>query len=97
MSRKCVNKYIPDHIDQNLKWYELDAFLTYIDVLKYKDFIRNPDAQFKNAEIVNFDIIHHECRGDPLENSVKPMRPYPKRNLKVTHNEKKVIVFSFLV
>ena len=49
MSRKCVNKYIPDHVDQHLKWYKRDGFLTYIDVLKYKDFIRNPDAHFKNA------------------------------------------------
>ena len=49
MSRKCVNKHIPDHVDQHLKLYEHDGFLTYIDVLKYKDFIRNPDAHFKNA------------------------------------------------
>ena len=67
----CVNKYIPDHVNQNLKWYEHDGLLTYIDELKYKDFIRNADAHFKNAQIVNFDIIHHEYRGDPLENSLK--------------------------
>ena len=71
MSKRCVNKYIPDPVNQNLKCYGCDGLLTYIDELKYKVFIRNPDAYFKNAQIVNFDIIHQEYRGNPLENSVK--------------------------
>ena len=24
---------------------------------------------FKKKEIVNFDLIHHRCRGNPLKNS----------------------------
>lgn len=31
----------------------------------------NPDAYFKNKEVVNFDIISNKHRGDPLEKSIK--------------------------
>lgn len=70
-SKKCVNKFIPDHVDQNIKWHEFDGLFTYIDELKCKNFFRNPDAHFKAAQIANFDIIYHECRSDLLENFVK--------------------------
>ena len=30
-----------------------------------------PDYHFRNKKVVNFDIIHHECRGDPLQKSYK--------------------------
>ena len=39
--------------------------------MKYRDFVGNPDAHFKNAQIFNFDIIHHDCTGDQLENFIK--------------------------
>lgn len=29
------------------------------------------DGYFKNAKIINFDIIHHVCRGDKLQNPEK--------------------------
>ena len=82
MRKKCVNKYIPDHVDHNLKWHEFDGLLTYINELKYKNFIQNPDAHFKTAQIVNFDIIHHECRGDLLENVVKTYETICKKEFK---------------
>lgn len=32
---------------------------------------KNPTDYFKNKKIINFDIIHHESRGDPLAGSYK--------------------------
>ena len=26
------------------------------------------DSHFSRAKVVNFDIIHHQCRGDKLDN-----------------------------
>ena len=31
--------------------------------------MENPNECFQNAKIINFDIINHECRGDPLQKS----------------------------
>ena len=35
------------------------------DLLTYLD--EDPDQSFKKKQIVNFDIIHHQCRGDKME------------------------------
>ena len=43
--------------------------MTYIDGLKNKHFIEDMDSLFFQAKITNFDIIRHQCRGDPLQNS----------------------------
>ena len=42
----------------------------------------NPTKYFLDKQIVNFDIIHHECCGDKLENSYK-------RDKTVKHEELK--------
>ena len=41
--------------------------MTNYDDLKFEQFFENPDLNFSNAKIVNFDIIHHECQGDKLK------------------------------
>ena len=43
--------------------------MVYIDNLKYKHFIEDMDLHFSRVKIKNFDIISHQCRGDPLQNS----------------------------
>ena len=45
--------------------------MTYIDALKCKRFLENIDKHFENVEIVNFDLIHHRCRGNSLVNFAK--------------------------
>ena len=29
--------------------------------------MRDPNNYFKNVKVINLDLIHHQCRGDPLE------------------------------
>ena len=29
--------------------------------------MRDADNYFKNVKVIKFDLIHHQCRGDPLE------------------------------
>lgn len=90
MPKNCVNKCVPDFVDSNLKWYVCDDLLTYIDELKYKEFIRDTDAHFKNEKVVNFNIIHYECRDDPLCNSVKNYRTLRSKDFKgYSQKEKK--------
>ena len=59
-----VNKYIPEAVPSNLKWYERDGLLTYIDQLKYKRFTSDSDKYLEKAQVINFDMIHNRCRGD---------------------------------
>ena len=44
-------------------------FLNYLDQLKYEETLIDPDAFFQNVKVINFDIIHHLRRFDPLEKS----------------------------
>ena len=44
--------------------------MTYIDHLKYEHLIEDTDSHFSQTKIINFDIIHHHFRGDPLQNSI---------------------------
>ena len=40
----------------------------YFDDLKYDNFVKDMESHFSRIKIVNFDIIHHECHGDKLQN-----------------------------
>ena len=42
--------------------------MTYIDDLKYDQFVNDMDSHFSRTKITNFNIIHHQCCGDELEN-----------------------------
>ena len=64
-----ANNYIPKYVPEDLPWYERDGLLTYIDQLKYKEFISDPDAAVKNTKVINFDMIHAQCWGTPRTHS----------------------------
>ena len=33
--------------------------------------MENPTSYFFQKKVTNFDIVHHKCRGEPLEDSYK--------------------------
>ena len=74
--------YIPRYVKDNLKWYEKEGLITYFDQLKYKEFKKDRDAYINETKITNFDIIHHECRGDKLEKTIKEHNTIKKEKLK---------------
>ena len=49
---------------------------------KYEKINKNKEEYFENAKIVNFDIIHNECRRDPLQNSIEYYQTIKQENLK---------------
>ena len=69
--KKFVNKHIPGYTPNNLKWYERDDLLIYIDQLKYEEFSSDLDRYLKKAEIINFDFIDKRCRSDTQKFSDK--------------------------
>ena len=48
--------------------FDLDAQL---QQMTFNEIMQNPDSHFENAYITNFDLIHHECRGDKLTHDRK--------------------------
>ena len=45
--------------------------MNYFEHLDYQKMAKVPKNYFKNIKTINFDIINHESRGDPLEGSYK--------------------------
>ena len=58
-----ASSYVPEYVLQDLPWYERDGLMTYIDQLKWKEFISDPDVAIRNTKIKNFEMIHAQCRG----------------------------------
>ena len=66
-----------------------------MDALKREELLKDTDSHFKTAQVVNFDIIHHECRGDPLQGSYKEYQTVNKKDIdKYSSNSKKKIMNS---
>ena len=61
-----VNSYVPTKVTDTDK--DLDLKLK---EMKYNDIVKDFDFHFENCYITNFDLIHHECRGDKLQFSRK--------------------------
>ena len=54
----------------------------YFDYLDYTDMSRDPTKYFEKKKVINFDIIHHECRGDPLKGTYEGYQTVKAKNLK---------------
>ena len=78
----CVNTYIPPYVKDDLKWYERDGLMTYIDRLKHERFEEDRDSYLSKAKIVNFDMIHASCRGQTREKSKKYYQTIRRETLK---------------
>lgn len=98
MAKFFGSKYIPPFQEDlsKIPWYERDL-MKYIDRLKYEEMFENPDAYFKNKEVVNFDIISNKHRGDPLEKSIKDHKTVAVGDFKdfPTEEKKKVVSSVF--
>ena len=55
--------------------------MTYIDRLNYERFEENRDNYLANVNVVNFDIINHELKGTPLQNSISSYKTIYKKDL----------------
>ena len=75
------NSYIPRYVKKDLKWYERDGLLTYIDQLEYERFSNDRDHYLKNVKLSNFDIIHSQCRGDERKHCDKFYQTITNKNL----------------
>ena len=78
-----VNNYIPHYPEHEYSLHEV--LLRH----KYERINRDKKNYFRKAKIINFDIIYHETRGDPLENSVEYYETIKKKDLQLAKKEDK--------
>ena len=48
--------------------------------MTFNEIVNDPDYHFENCYISNFDLIHHQCRGDELR--------YSRKHYETISNEK---------
>ena len=80
-SRIFANNYLPEYMPEDLPWFERDDLMTYIDYLKYEEFISDPDAAIKNTEIINIEMIQAQCRVTPYTHSDEFFQAVREKNV----------------
>ena len=78
-----INNYIPHYPKYEDDLHEI--LLRH----KYERINKNKKEYFRKAEIINFDIINHRCRGDPLKNSIKYYQTIHQDDLELAKEEDK--------
>lgn len=66
----CVNNYVLEYFPKDLLWYERDGLMTWYDQVKCENFLRDTGKHFKEAKVINFNIIHQEARGEKVPEEV---------------------------
>ena len=77
------SKYVPVYTPPE------EGFLSCLDVVKYEETLKDPNKYFINLKIVNFDLIHHECRGGTLEKNIREYFAIQSQTLKNIPKTKK--------
>ena len=86
------NNYVLEYVSFDLLWYERDGLMTWSDQRKCEKFLRDPERHFKDTEIVNFDIIYREMRGEKVPKVFwKSIKPWLKREQKNIPRKSKII------
>ena len=69
--------------------------MSYFDYLKYKGTSDNPNFYFENKKVINFEIINHQCRRDPLRKTEKEHKTVCTNDFKnYPKDEKNKVLFS---
>ena len=76
-----VQNYVPTNPIKTMNsnfGHDLDFTLR---KMTFEKIVDDPDRHFQNSYITNFDLIHHECRGDELSYSKKYYGIIFKKNI----------------
>ena len=61
-------------------WYARDL-MDYFEYVSYQEMASQPEEYFGKKQVINFDIIHHESRGDKLEGLYNDYQTVNKKDL----------------
>ena len=88
---------IPQKISRNLKWSERDGLLTYCDQLKYQEFTANKEKRLGNHKVINFDIIHNQCRGNKLNKTIPEHKTVAEEDFKAFPKKEELETISSIL
>ena len=92
-----TNNYVPEHVHEDLPGYKRDGLMIYIDQLNYKEFLSNPDTAIKNTKLINFEMMHAQCRGMPRMHSHQFYQTVREKNVaKIPQKDRKKTVAACL-
>lgn len=57
--------------------------------MTYNEILSDPEYHFENSYMINFDLIHNECRGDKLSFSKKYYQTISNDCLKKKYSRRK--------
>ena len=87
-----IQNYVLTNPSETKQFFDLDMTLKR---MAFEEIMADPEFHFENSYITNFDLIHHECRGDTLSFSRKYYETisYKKFNEEITDiaNQQKFI------
>ena len=85
--------YVPTKPKPRTAYDTLDDTL---NRMTFNEIINNTDYHFENSYITNFDLIHHNCRGDPLKHTKKYYETisYEKLNNEIISKEDRASFIS---
>ena len=77
------NKYIPQYAGDffSKPWYERDM-MGVIWLCWLSRYGKKPNNYFQKTKVMNFDIIHHEARGDKLDGPYEGYHTVKNNDLK---------------
>ena len=62
-----MNAYIPRFVPKDLPWCEMNGLITWYDQGQCEVFLRDTDKHFREAKIINFDIIWREYQREEVQ------------------------------
>lgn len=75
--------YVPHYVSSELRWKTGDSVMTYIDGLKYEEYVQDSDKWHKEREVLNFVIIHYQCRRDSIYSTLNVLFGLVLKNIKI--------------
>ena len=75
--------YVPHYVSSELRWKTGDSVMTYIDGLKYEEYVQDSDKWHKEREVLNFVIIHYQCRRDSIYSTLNVLFGLELKNIKI--------------
>ena len=66
MANKPTMTYVPTFEPKDLPWYEREGLMTWYNQGQCENFLRDTDKHFKDANVISFDIMHRQVRGEEI-------------------------------
>ena len=80
--RYPVQNYVPINPTKRLNTNNFKGDLDFtLRKMAFDKIVDDPDYHFQNCYITNFDLIHHECRGDELSHDRQHYETIFKKNI----------------